>query len=71
MYSSNFKDADVQCPFYRGVGTRAIYCEGLQDKTMNTITFRKLADFDAYMQKYCNDKYRLCGVCKLAGEKYY
>lgn len=69
--SGSFKQADVQCPFYKyDDGRRRITCEGLIDKSSIALIYLTRYDYDKQLEVFCCDHYDKCEVYRMLMEKY-
>ena len=70
---SNFKDAAVQCPFYKRVAKKQkmIVCEGIWDETVATSYFSRRDAMMEQVKECCEKDYKSCRLYKLImNEKY-
>ena len=71
MPSGSFKQADVQCPFYKyDDGRRRITCEGLIDKSSIAVIYLTRNDFDTQLLAFCCEHYKNCEVYRMLIQKY-
>ena len=71
MPSGSYKQADVQCPFYKhDDGRNRITCEGLVDNSSLVLTYLRKRDLQAQMDIFCCDHYLKCEVNRMLMEKY-
>lgn len=71
MPSGSYKQADVQCPFYKyDDGRRRITCEGLIDKSSIALIYRTRTDYDIQLLSFCCEHYKKCEVYRMLKEKY-
>lgn len=69
--SGSFKQADVQCPFYKhDDGWRRITCEGLVDKSSISLGYMKKSDYDNQFEVFCCQHYKKCEIYRMLMEKY-
>jgi hypothetical protein len=73
MPSGTYKGkADALCPFYRSDEARRkrIVCEGLVDKSILALAFRKRNDYDTQLGVFCCEHYKKCEVYRMLMQKY-
>ena len=71
MPSGSFKQADVQCPFYKfDDGKRRITCEGIIDDSSLALIYHNKNDYETQITVFCCEHYRKCEVYRLLMEKY-
>ena len=67
--ATNWKDVDVQCPYYRQVIKQGIICEGLDDGTI-TLRFARSRVREAHFWSMCADRWEDCPIAIVLGCKY-
>lgn len=71
MPSGSFKQADVQCPFYKyDDGTRRVTCEGIIDNSSLALIFHNKADYEIQMTVFCCEHYKKCEIYMMLIEKW-
>ena len=71
MPSGSFKQADVQCPFYKfDDGKRRITCEGIIDDSSLALIYHNKNDYETQINVFCCEHYRNCEVYGLLMGKY-
>ena len=71
MPSGSYKQADVQCPFYKyDDGRRRITCEGIIDKSSIARIYLTRNDFDTQLLAFCCEHYKKCEVYRMLIQKY-
>lgn len=71
MASGSWRQADVQCPFYKSDDGRGrITCEGLVDESSLTLSYRQRGDYEIQIGAYCCGCYDRCEVFRMLMEKY-
>ena len=69
--SGSFKQADVQCPFYKyDDGRRRITCEGLIDKSSIALIYLTRGDYDKQLEVFCCENYDKCEIYRVLIQKY-
>ena len=72
MPSGSYKQADVQCPFYRyDDGRRRITCEGIVDGCSLALIYIRRVDFETQLNVFCCEHYRNCEVYRMLMENKY
>lgn len=61
---SDYLCTEVQCPFYRNMDRkgRKILCEGLEDQSNITISYRKKQMWQRQVNTYCCGRYKACEI---------
>lgn len=67
---TRYKDARVQCPFYKSSTDNEILCEGAADRQTVTVRNRSRSEHRKYMARYCEEGYKECLYYRAANEKY-
>lgn len=71
MPSGSYKQAYVQCPFYKfDDGRRRITCEGIIDGSSLALIYHNRQDYEIQIDVYCCKHYKKCEVYRLLIEKY-
>lgn len=71
MPSGSFKQADVQCPFYKfDDGKRRITCEGIIDDSSFALIYHRKTDYETQIEVFCCRNYTKCEVYRLLKSKY-
>ncbi len=71
MSSGSWRQADVQCPFYKfDDGQRRITCEGIVEDSSLALTYRRKADFETQIKVFCCDHFGKCEIYRLLMDKY-
>lgn len=74
MPSSNYRDVNVVCPFYKSsVNPKKIRCEGCGSRSIGTdLIFKTTNDRDKHMAYYCDDieNRKNCPVHQMVEQKY-
>ncbi|MBO5836273.1 MAG: hypothetical protein J6Q92_00080 [Oscillospiraceae bacterium] len=71
MPSGSYRQADVQCPFYKyDDGRRRITCEGIIDKSSIALIYLTRKDFDIQLLTFCCEHYKRCEVYTMLAAKY-
>lgn len=61
----------MQCPFFLQHNELEICCEGIMDRCMHKITFRRRGDKALFLGTYCEKHYQKCEYYRmLMCEKY-
>lgn len=69
--SGSCQQSGVRCPFYTGDYNQRINCEGLVENSCITLFFRRRADYEERLNRYCRSDYNRCEICRmLMREKY-
>ena len=69
--SGSFKQADVQCPFYKhDDGWRRITCEGLIDKSTISLGYMRKSDYDIQFETFCCHHYQKCEIYRMLMQKF-
>ena len=72
MPSGSFKQADVQCPFYKyDDGWRRITCEGVMDDTSLAMIFHRREDYNIQLSVFCCEHYKKCELYRMLMENKY
>ena len=69
---TSYDDVDVICPYYIKSSRKHkfIECEGPVIRTKNSLRFSRRNEHAAYMEHYCNRRYKSCAICRAADKKY-
>ena len=71
MPSGSFKQADVQCPFYKfDDGKRRITCEGIIDDSSLALIYHNKQDYETQINVFCCQHYINCEVYAVLIKKY-
>lgn len=71
MPSGSYKQAYVQCPFYKyDDGKQRITCEGLIEDSSLALIYHKKQDYETQINVFCCEHYTRCEVYRLLMEKY-
>ena len=71
MPSGSYKQADVQCPFYKfDDGKRRITCEGIIDDSSLALIYHNKQDYETQINVFCCQHYINCEVYRLLMDKY-
>jgi hypothetical protein len=71
MPSGSFRQADVQCPFYKyDDGKRSITCEGIVDNSNLALNYNNKKDYKTQITVFCCEHYKKCEVYRLLIDKY-
>lgn len=71
MPSGSYKQADVQCPFYKfDDGKRRITCEGIIEDSSLALIYHNKNDYETQINVFCCEHYRNCEVYRLLMDKY-
>lgn len=72
MGKYNKKNLTVVCPFYNGELGRQIVCEGIEEDSAITVTFKSKEGRVQYQRMYCSRicGYKRCALCKAISQKY-
>ena len=74
MPSGSYKQADVQCPFYKyDDGKRRIFCEGLvgqREDSSLAVIYHNSRDYEIQITTFCCQHYRKCEVYRMLQSKY-
>lgn len=71
MPSGSFKQADVQCPFYKyDDGKRRITCEGIVENSCIALIYHNNTDYEKQMEVFCCEHYRRCEIYCLLMKKW-
>lgn len=68
-----YTEADVKCPFFikEERHTRAIFCEGFEEKSVTATRFSTLGAREKHMGVHCTARYEDCPLYKtICGHKY-
>ena len=69
--SGSWKQADVECPFYKhDDGKGRITCEGIVDRSSTILSFVIKGDYLRQMEVFCCQYYENCEVYQMLMEKY-
>lgn len=68
--ASTYKDADVQCPFYKEQTGRTISCEGVTDDSIIKQYYWSPKSKDIQMDVFCKKNYKNCEVYRMLEKKY-
>ena len=72
MPSGSFKQADVQCPFYKfDDGKQRITCEGLVDDSSLALIYHRREDYETQINVFCCEHYKRCEVYRMLMEAKY
>lgn len=71
MPSGSYKQAYVQCPYYRyDDGHQRITCFGVMDDSSLALIFRNKADYETQINVFCCQHYKKCEVYTMLNEIY-
>lgn len=71
MPSGSYKQAYVQCPFYKNDdGKKRINCEGLIEDSILALIYHRREDYETQINVFCCEHYKKCEVYRLLMEKY-
>lgn len=71
MPSGSYRQADVQCPFYKyDDGRRHITCEGIVDESSLSLNYHRRRDYEMQIVGYCCQHYIMCEVYRMLMDKY-
>ena len=71
MPSGSYRQADVQCPFYKyDDGKRRITCEGIIDKSSLALIYNNKKDYETQITVFCCEYYKKCEVYRILIDKY-
>lgn len=67
-----YRDARVQCPFYKWANTRLrlLYCEGPVQDTTSTTFFKRKELLEEYLRARCEDDFKSCPIYQMTNQKY-
>lgn len=70
---TNFKDAAMQCPFYRMVAKKQkmMVCEGPMEETVTTTYYHFRGQMNEHVKKYCEGDYKSCRIFKIVNDEKY
>lgn len=68
--ATTYKDADIQCPFYKGQGKQSISCEGIVDDSLIKQWFKFPKSKSLHMKVFCQEKYKNCEIYEMLEKKY-
>ena len=71
MKESEYKDVEVQCPFYKKEDKQRIRCEGVTtESTASVQVFKSKTDKNSIKEKYCTKDYMRCPTYQALEKKY-
>ncbi len=71
MKRSEYKDIDVQCPFYKKEDARNIKCEGISNESIaTTLEFQSKRGKEITKEKHCRADYKNCPLYQELDKKY-
>lgn len=61
---SNWREAEVQCPFYRlmDIDKRRITCEGITDRSLIAQFYQDKKGFNQQLELFCCASYKSCEI---------
>ncbi len=72
MGSGSYRQADVDCPFFRfDDGRFRITCEGIVDDSSTALIFHRKADYETQMRVFCCEHYKKCEIYRMLMENKY
>lgn len=74
MANGSYKGkADALCPFYRydELKNKKIVCEGIVDKSVLSLAFRRRKDYDTQLIVFCCEYYKNCEIYRMLMEHKY
>ena len=71
MPSGSFRQADVQCPFYKyDDGKRRITCEGIIEDSSLSLIYHNKNDYETQITVFCCEYYKRCEIYGILIDKY-
>ena len=71
MPSGSYRQADVQCPFYKyDDGKLRITCEGIIEDSSLALIYHNKKDYETQITTFCAEHYTKCEVYRLLMGKY-
>ncbi len=72
MSSGSYRQAHVNCPFYRSDDGRGkIICEGILDGSTLALRMKSKADFELQIREYCAKRYICCEIYRMLMDSKY
>lgn len=68
--ATDFRDQEVQCPYYHSQNKYTIRCEGIVPDTTTETHFRTTAGKEKHMEVWCCRHFERCEVYAAISEKY-
>ena len=74
MANGSYKGkSDALCPFYKydELKKKKIVCEGIVDKSVLSLAFRRRIDYDTQLGVFCCEYYKKCEIYRMLIEAKY